>query len=84
MRIRKCTLSKKSQVNIWARKSQQQQQQNIIAGGTLMVNLENKINLETINSICETYKELLEIDKDFKTTVEIGRASCRERVSSPV
>ena len=34
-----------------------------------MVNLENKINLETINSICETYKELLEIDKDFKTTV---------------
>ncbi|CAM3605131.1 hypothetical protein PSHO110982_07165 [Pseudostreptobacillus hongkongensis] len=31
--------------------------------------MNEKINDEVINSICEEYKKILEIDKDFKTTV---------------
>ena len=40
-----------------------------IGGGRLLVSLNEKINDEVINSICEEYKKLLKIDKDFKTTV---------------
>ena len=40
-----------------------------IGGGSLLVSLDKEINDEVINSICEEYKKLLEIDKDFKTTV---------------
>ena len=41
----------------------------LIGGGSLLVSLNKEINDEVINSICEEYKKLLEIDKDFKTTV---------------
>ena len=40
-----------------------------IGGGSLLVSLNKEINNEVINSICEEYKKLLEIDKDFKTTI---------------
>ncbi|WP_246826081.1 site-specific DNA-methyltransferase, partial [Fusobacterium sp. HMSC064B12] len=40
-----------------------------IGGGSLLVSLNKEINNEVIDSICEEYKKLLEIDKDFKTTV---------------
>ena len=40
-----------------------------IGGGTLLVNLDKETNMEIINSICEEYRNLLEIDEDFKTTV---------------
>ena len=40
-----------------------------IGGGSLLISLNKEINDEVINSICEEYKKLLEIDKDFKTTV---------------
>ncbi len=40
-----------------------------IGGGTLLVSLNNEINLDVINSICEEYKKILEINKKFKTTV---------------
>ena len=40
-----------------------------IGGGSLLVSLDKEINDEVINSICEEYKKLLEIDKNFKTTV---------------
>ena len=40
-----------------------------IGGGSLLVSLNEEINDEVINSICKEYKNLLEIDKDFKITV---------------
>ena len=40
-----------------------------IGGGSLIVSLNTEINDSVISSICKEYKELLEIDKDFKTTV---------------
>ena len=40
-----------------------------IGGGSLLVSLNKEINAEVIKSMCEEYKNLLEIDKDFKTTV---------------
>ena len=40
-----------------------------IGGGSLLVSLNKEINDEVIKSICEEYKNLLEIDKEFKTTV---------------
>ena len=40
-----------------------------IGGGSLLVSLNKEINNELINSICEEYKKLQEIDKEFKTTV---------------
>ena len=40
-----------------------------IGGGSLLVSLNKEINDEVINSIYEEYKKLLEIDKEFKTTV---------------
>ena len=40
-----------------------------IGGGSLLVSLNKEINDEVIDLICKEYKNLLEIDKDFKTTV---------------
>ena len=40
-----------------------------IGGGSLLVSLNREINDEVIDSICKEYRNLLEIDKDFKTTV---------------
>ena len=40
-----------------------------IGGGTLLISLDKEIDMEVIDSICEEYKTLLEIDEDFKTTV---------------
>ncbi|MGL5950337.1 MAG: DNA methyltransferase, partial [Cetobacterium sp.] len=40
-----------------------------IGGGTLLINLDSKISLSVIDSICEEYKDLLEIDEDYKATV---------------
>ena len=40
-----------------------------IGGGSLLVSLNQEINNEVIDSICEEYKKLQEIDKEFKTTV---------------
>ena len=40
-----------------------------IGGGSLLVSLNKEINDEVIDSICKEYKNLLEIDKEFKTTV---------------
>ena len=40
-----------------------------IGRGRLLVSLNEKINDEVISLICEEYKKILEIDKDFKTTV---------------
>ncbi len=40
-----------------------------IGGGTLLVNLDKEINMDIVDSICEEYKNLLEIDEDFKTTI---------------
>ena len=40
-----------------------------IGGGTLLINLDKKIDMEVIDSICKEYRNLLEIDEDFKTTV---------------
>lgn len=51
-----------------------------IGSGTLLVNLESKLTLETINSICEEYKSLLEIDEDYKTTVILRDSSFQNDV----
>ena len=40
-----------------------------IGGGSLLVSLNKEINDEVIDSICKEYRNLLEIDKEFKTTV---------------
>ena len=40
-----------------------------IGGGSLLVSLNNEINLDVINSICKEYKKILETDKKIKTTV---------------
>lgn len=40
-----------------------------IGGGTLLINLDKKIDMEVIDSICKEYRNLLEIDEDFKTIV---------------
>lgn len=46
-----------------------------IGGGTLLINLDKEIDMEVIDSICEEYKTLLEIDEDFKTTVILRDSS---------
>ena len=51
-----------------------------IGGGSLLVSLDKEINDEVINSICEEYKKLLEIDKDFKTTVTLRDNSFKDDV----
>ncbi len=51
-----------------------------IGGGTLLVNLDKEINMEVIDSICEEYKNLLEIDEEFKTTVVLRDSSFKNDV----
>ena len=51
-----------------------------IGGGSLLVSLNKEINDEIINSICKKYKNLLEIDKDFKTTVMLRDNSFKNDV----
>ena len=51
-----------------------------IGGGTLLVSLNNEIDLDVINSICEEYKKILEIDKEFKTTVILKDSSFKNDV----
>ena len=46
-----------------------------IGGGTLLINLDKEIDMEVIDSICEEYKTLFEIDDDFKTTVVLRDSS---------
>ncbi|MGL5428276.1 MAG: DNA methyltransferase, partial [Cetobacterium sp.] len=46
-----------------------------IGGGTLLINLDTKISLDVIDSICEEYKTLLEIDEDYKTIVVLRDSS---------
>lgn len=46
-----------------------------IGGGTLLVNLNKEITLDTIDSICEEYKNLLEIDEEYKTVVVLRDSS---------
>ena len=40
----------------------------------------NEIDLDVINSICEEYKKILEIDKEFKTTVILKDSSFKNDV----
>ncbi|MEG0022789.1 MAG: site-specific DNA-methyltransferase [Cetobacterium sp.] len=40
-----------------------------IGGGTLLVNLDEKIEMPVIDAICEEFKFLMDIDEDHKSTV---------------
>lgn len=40
-----------------------------IGGGTLLINLDKKIDMSVIESICAEYKLLVSIDSDYKSTV---------------
>ena len=51
-----------------------------IGGGTLLINLDKEINMEVIDSICEEYRNLLEIDEDFKTTVVLRDSAFKNDV----
>ena len=51
-----------------------------IGGGTLLVNLNKEIDTEVIDSICEEYRNLLEIDEDFKTTVVLRDSAFKNDV----
>ena len=51
-----------------------------IGGGSLLVSLNKEIDLAVINSICEEYKKILEIDKEFKTTVILKDSSFKNDV----
>lgn len=51
-----------------------------IGGGTLLVNLNKTITLDVIDSICEEYKMLLEIDEDYKTTVVLRDSSFKNDI----
>lgn len=51
-----------------------------IGGGTLLVNLDKEITLDVIDSICEEYKTLLEIDEDYKTTVVLRDSSFKNDI----
>ena len=51
-----------------------------IGGGTLLVNLNKEIEMEVIDSICEEYRNLLEIDEDFKTTVVLRDSAFKNDV----
>ncbi|MGL6168499.1 MAG: site-specific DNA-methyltransferase, partial [Fusobacteriaceae bacterium] len=46
-----------------------------IGGGTLLINLDTRISLDVIDSMCEEYKALLKIDEDYKTTVVLRDSS---------
>ncbi len=51
-----------------------------IGGGTLLVNLNKTITLDSIDSICEEYKMLLEADDEFKTTVVLRDSSFKNDI----
>ena len=51
-----------------------------IGGGTLLINLNKEIDMEVIDSICEEYRNLLEIDEDFKTTVVLRDSAFKNDV----
>ena len=51
-----------------------------IGGGTLLVNLNKEIDMEVVDSICEEYRDLLEIDEDFKTTVVLRDSAFKNDV----
>lgn len=51
-----------------------------IGGGTLLVNLNRVITLDVIDSICEEYKNLLDIDEDYKTTVVLRDSSFKNDI----
>ncbi|MGL5123000.1 MAG: site-specific DNA-methyltransferase [Fusobacteriaceae bacterium] len=51
-----------------------------IGGGTLLVNLDKEITLDIIDLICEEYKNILEIEKDCKTTVILRDSSFKNDV----
>lgn len=51
-----------------------------IGGGTLLINLDKKIDMEVIDSICEEYRNLLEIDEDFKTTIVLRDSAFKNDV----
>lgn len=51
-----------------------------IGGGTLLINLDKEIDMEVIDSICEEYKNLLEIDEDFKTMVVLRDSAFKNDV----
>ena len=51
-----------------------------IGGGTLLINLDKEIDMEIIDSICEEYRNLLEIDEDFKTIVILRDSAFRNDV----
>lgn len=51
-----------------------------IGGGTLLVNLDKEINMDIVDSICEEYRNLLEIDEDFKTTVVLRDSAFKNDV----
>lgn len=48
--------------------------------GTLLVNLNKEITLDTIDSICKEYKTLLNNNKDFKTTVVLRDTSFKNDI----
>lgn len=51
-----------------------------IGGGTLLINLDKEIDMEVIDSICEEYQNLLEIDEDFKTMVVLRDSAFKNDV----
>ncbi|WP_270445665.1 site-specific DNA-methyltransferase [Fusobacterium varium] len=51
-----------------------------ISGGTLLINLAKEINMEIIDLMCEEYKNLLEVDEEFKTTVILRDSSFKDDV----
>jgi len=51
-----------------------------IGGGSLLVSLNKEINDKVIDSICEEYKKLSEMDKEFKTTVVLRDNSFKNDV----
>lgn len=40
-----------------------------IEGGTLLINLNEEITLDTVDYICEEYKNILKINENYKTVV---------------
>lgn len=51
-----------------------------IGGGTLLVNLNKTITLDSIDSICQEYNNLLEIDEDYKTVVVLRDSSFKNDI----
>ena len=51
-----------------------------IGGGTLLVSLDKEITMKVIDSMCEEYKNLLEIDEEFKTMVVLRDSSFKNDI----